>query len=108
MPGTRVNESSDAAAITRPSTAMAAAASRPRPEIPSTFKPASSLAHRRVLDQELAYREVVEIALQKRADCVVRRADDRLLVHVESGVDHRRDAGELEVLRQNPVEPRTR
>ena len=50
---------------------------------------------RREIHQEVADREVVEVPLQKCAHGIIRRADDRLLVHVEAGVDDRRDARQL-------------
>src|SRR6185503_11187238 len=149
MPATRAKLSSVTAATMRPSMDSAAAASRSRPLIPSTFTRSPNLqfawgptptrlssgrsapslrsgprdGHRgptptrlfssaqrprcardlavsplrplRMFDQELSDRQNVEVALQERPDCIVRRADDRLLVHVEAGVDQRRDAREL-------------
>jgi hypothetical protein len=71
-----------AAAITRPSTASAAAASRYLPEMPNVFM--SSASARWVLDEGVADRQVVEVPLQERPDGIIRRADDRLLVHVEA------------------------
>ena len=43
--------------------------------------------------------QVVNVAEQKRPDGIGWRADDRLFVHVEAGVDQHRDAGPLFVRR---------
>src|SRR5689334_18165349 len=109
MPGTRAKLSSAAAATMAPSIESAAAACRALPLIPRTFiAPGPSLATRWVRDEKVADREVIEIALQERPDRIVGRADDRLLVHVEAGVDQRRDAGELMVFGENAMKARVR
>ena len=55
-------------------------------------------------NQKIADRQVIEVALQEGADRVIRRADDRLLVHVEAGVDQRGNPGQLVVLREDSIE----
>src|SRR5215472_7117206 len=77
---------SSTAATIWPSTAIAAAAWSGSPTSPRTI--AISDARARVLDEEVADRQVVEMPLQERAHRVLGRAHDRLLVHVEAGVDH--------------------
>src|SRR5262249_36752918 len=106
MPITRVNDSSQAAATSSPSTVMAAAASRTLPDTPMMFialqvHPLGPI--RRMRDQEIANRQVVQVPLEERLHRIVRRADDRLLVHVKAGVDDRGNACQPVVLGQDPV-----
>src|SRR6188508_3031629 len=103
MPGTRAKLSSATADTTFPSTASAAAASRSRPEIPRTFMGSRTL---RVFHEEITNCQIVQISLHEGADGVVRGTDDRLFVHVEAGVDQRRNSAELVVLRQQLVKTR--
>src|SRR5262245_60489812 len=42
---------------------------------------------RRMPNEEVTNRQIVEVTLEKGAYRIVRRADDRLFVHVEAGVD---------------------
>src|SRR6187431_318181 len=109
MCGTRAKLSSAAAATTAPSIDRAAAAWRSLPLIPRTFiARCASLTPRRVRDEEVSNREVIEVPLEERTNRIFGRADDGLFVHVEAGVDERRNPRELLIFRQNPVEARIR
>src|SRR4051794_6643572 len=59
----------------------------------------------RLIDrQEIPHGECVQVCGLERLHRFLRSADDRLLVHVEAGVDDRRVARELVVMTQGPVD----
>src|ERR1041384_8262017 len=71
------------------------------------WEPVPSWARRAIrpaaANQVIAEEQVIELTLHERPDRIGRRTDDRLLVHVEAGVDEDRKTGELPVLLQDPV-----
>src|SRR5215211_7799880 len=55
----------------------------------------SVLLHLRVDDQPVTNGEIVEFALLEGTQCVLGSTNDRLPVHVETGIDQRGNPGEL-------------
>ena len=58
---------------------------------------------RRVFEQEIADGEIIQTAVEKSANRIPGAAHDGLFVHVEAGVDHAGQAGDLPVLIHDPV-----
>ena len=58
---------------------------------------------RRVLHQQITEREIIDISLKKCSDCIFRGIDDRLFVHIETGVNQRGDTTQIEIFFNNSI-----